>query len=80
MPVHVIQEDTGLQCEGGQGSIPAHQGTERPAHKKRTQSESTLSVRIILLPHIQAAASRNTALQYLIWERVMSQMDFFLFF
>lgn len=67
MPVHVIQEDTGLQCEGGQGSIPAHQGTERPAQKKRTKSESIPSIRIVL--HIQAAASRNTALQYLIWER-----------
>jgi len=39
--VHVIQEDTGLQCEGEQGSTPAHQGTERPAHKKE-QEVSTL--------------------------------------
>lgn len=37
MLVHVIQEDTGLQCEGEQGSTPAHQGMERPAHKKEQE-------------------------------------------
>lgn len=29
MPVHVVQEDTGIQCEGVQGSTPGHQGRER---------------------------------------------------
>lgn len=33
MPLHVVQEGTGIQCEGVQGSTPARRGTGRPAKK-----------------------------------------------
>lgn len=37
MPVHGVQEDTGIQCEGVQGNTPARQGRDRTGRKKKVK-------------------------------------------
>lgn len=37
MPVHGVQEDTGIPCEGVQGNTPAHQGRDRTGRKKKVK-------------------------------------------
>lgn len=74
MPVHGVQEDTGIPCEGVQGNTPAHQGRDRTGRKKKGKVMSALSVRIVR--HIQAASSKN-CFTVALEETVRSQMDFF---
>lgn len=74
MPVHGVQEDTGIRCEGVQGNTPARQGRDRTGRKKKGKVMSALSVTIV--QHIQAASSKN-CFTVALEETVRSQMDFF---
>lgn len=62
MPVHGVQEGTGIQCEAIQGSTPARQGMGRSAKKGMCGDVYSSNCNSSTTAHSSSQLSEDTAL------------------